>query len=104
MNETKSLFDTLYEGAEELLKGLQKPLVKRQVKRKFAASHDSLEKAKNDAEIKLQDLRKNLKDYKVDNVVEQLEIVKDAAAKQLIIQEEYKTLFGKEMPKVEDED
>jgi type I restriction-modification system DNA methylase subunit len=97
----KTLFDEIYDKADDFIKGLKKPLVKKQVKRRLCASHDDAENKKLDAQTKLQDLRGKFNDFDVNNVLEQKQIIEENKTLQKMIAEEYKELFGAPIPKDE---
>ena len=99
--KTKNLFDVLYDKTEESVKKLKKPLVKRQIKRRFSASYDDAENKKVDAEAKLQDLRSEFKYFDINKVLEQKQIIEENTDLQRLISSEYKELFGVNIPKSE---
>jgi len=97
----KSLFDELYDKADEIVKKLKKPLTKKGIKRKFSAAYDDAENNKIDAELKLQDLRSKFNDFDVNAILEQKLIIEENIALQEKLEQEYEELFGKKMPKSE---
>jgi len=58
--KNKPLVDLLLDGADELVKKAKKPFIRKKLKRAFESAVDSAEEKKVDAEIKIQDLRKEL--------------------------------------------
>jgi len=101
MSEKPSLFDKLYEKADEAIKLLKKPLVKKQVKRKLATASDSAENKIIDANVTIQDLRADFANFDVNKILEQQLIIEENQNLQKKISEEYSNLFGKSMPKDE---
>ena len=95
----KSLFDHLYDGAQEVLKGMQKPFVMRSLKRKFEAAYDQTLLRVDEAYAKLTKLREKIGDYPLQEVIEQREIIRQATNTQLAIETEFKELFGKDLQK-----
>jgi hypothetical protein len=99
---TKSLFDHLYEGAGEILKGMQKPFVKNALRRKFEAAYDQTLLKVDEANARLTTLREGIKDFPLQQILEQRLIIKAAMDTQAAIEAEYKELFGKTILKRED--
>lgn len=60
MSEVTRLFDTMYEGAKEVLKTMKAPLVERSVKRKLQAMHDDADRIIDEAKMKLLEERQKL--------------------------------------------
>lgn len=96
---TKSVFDTLYDKSDEAIKALKKPLIKRKVKRSFMSAYDDAENKKVDADVRLQELRGRFDDFDVNDILEQKLIVDENENLQKLIADEYKVLFGVEIPK-----
>ncbi len=96
-NKFKNLFDTLWNGAEELLKGIEKPFIERKLKREFAAARDAALMSVDTAHKNLSDLRKQLKDYPLEEVLEQRQNIRDLMTTVQEIEAEYADLFGKKM-------
>ena len=94
----KSLFDRLYDETDKALQVLKKPLIKKQMKRKLATAFDSAENKIIDAETALQDLRGDFKNYDVNKVLEQNQIIDANKELQKTIAEEYLKMFGKALP------
>ena len=95
----KNLFDHLYDGAQEVLKGMQKPFVERSLKRKFEAAYDQTLLKVDEAHSKLNDLRQNIKEFPLDKILEQRQIIKDAESLQKDIEDEYLAVFGSTITK-----
>ena len=100
----KTMFDTLYEGAEEMLKGLAKPFVKNALRRKFEAAYDQAQIKVDEAHSTLIELRKNnLKDYPLTTVLQQRQVIRDSENLMRDLEAEYADLFGKKLlPRQED--
>lgn len=92
----KTTFDKIYDGCEELVKKMKKPLVQRQAKRALEAAHDSAAKVIDDAEARLIEFREKLVQGKADvnDIIEAKDDINAAKATQTMIEDEYEELFG----------
>lgn len=96
---TKNLFDELYDKTDEAVKKLQKPLIKRQIKRRFTSAYDDAENKKINAESRLQELRSDFKGFDLNDVLVEKQAIENAVYAQKLISAEYKELFGTTIPK-----
>ncbi len=97
----KGIFDEVFSRTPEILKLVKKPLVRSQVKGKLTSGYNDAENKRIDAESVLEDLRTNLKDYDINKILEQKQLISETKRLQRLIADEYKELFGKSMPKEE---
>ena len=100
-NKGKNLFEELYNKTDESIKLLKKPLVKRQLKRKYSSAYDDAENKKVDAESKLQDLRTKFTNFEINDILAQKKIIVQATQLQELIAEDYQELFGEALPRNE---
>lgn len=96
-DSTKSLFDAMYSAGKEVFDTLRKPAEKRKLIRKFGAAWDSLDIQESDAKEKIQNSLQDLKNYDLTAIIEQRQIIKQAQASKLEIQEHFLEMFGEEM-------
>lgn len=99
VKKSRSVFDILYDMSDEAIKSLKKPLVKRRVTRAFMSAYDDAENKKVDAEMKLQELRGKFDGFDVNEILEQKVVIDENTNLQNHIADEYKNLFGVEIPK-----
>ena len=95
----KTVFDVLYEKTDESIKALKKPLIKRQVTRKFTSAYDDAENNVLNANVELQEIRGNFGSFDVNAILEQKLIIEENETLQRLIAAEYKELFGTDIPK-----
>lgn len=95
----KSVFDTLYDESKESIKALKKPLVKNKVKRAFMSAYDDAESKKVDADVTLQELRGQFDNFDVNEILELKLTIEENTRLQVLIADEFKVLFGVEIPK-----
>lgn len=102
----KGLFEMLYAAKEEVLKNLRKGSVKRKLKRKMQAAWDSARDIKMDAEEALNKVREDLANYDCNAATKQHAQIRTAEQAMQDLEEEYKVMFGVEMPHedVDDDD
>lgn len=100
-NKGKNLFEELYNKTDESIKLLKKPLVKRQLKRKYSSAFDDAENKKVEAESELQDLRTNFSNLEINAILAQKRIMVQATELQELIAEDYQELFGEALPRYE---
>jgi len=97
--KAKSVFDTLYDKSDEAIKALKKPLIKRKVTRALMSAYDDAENKKVDADVRLQELRGEFNNFDVNEILEQKLIIDESTNLQKLLADEYKALFGVEIPK-----
>lgn len=97
MESTQTLFDTLYEGLESVIKTIKKPHAERSLKRKFQSAYDEAEKRIDDAELTIHQAREKVLEIDI-NLIVYSELEKEQALKvSKIIKHQYKELFGEEL-------
>lgn len=94
----KGIFDEIYSRTEEGLKMVMKPVVRKQVKGTLSSSYNDAESKKITAESKIEELRTDIKNFDVNAILEQRQIITECRRLQKFIANEYKELFGKDMP------
>ena len=94
---SKTLFDKLYDGAEDVLKTLKKPMAERKLKRKFESALDSATGIIDTAEYDLLTEREKLMDCDINVLLELRKSIKEATLLQAEVKLEYKALFGEDL-------
>jgi len=91
------LFDKLYEASDKAIKKMQKPLVKKKIKRAIESAWDDAEDRKLKAEETLTNTRKSFDNFDVNEILKaKKEIIKcDEAQKEL--RKEFREMFDEEM-------
>ena len=93
----KTLFSSIYEGAEGAIKKLKQPLVERRLKRKFEAAHDDALRMIDDAELAIHTEREKLVDMDINVVLASRKTIKGCTAIAEEVKEEYLELFGEKL-------
>lgn len=100
MSQEKSLFDSLYDATEEVMRKMKKPLARRKMKRLWQGAFDAAENEKISRQEKLTELRKKFQDFTGDDVNAVIELkheIKKLEAQQDIIRDEFKIMFGQDL-------
>lgn len=97
------LFEKLYAAGKEVVDQLNKPFVRKALKRKLESAYDDACKKGSDAEAELNKERQNLTGYDVNKVLRLRETMCEADIIKTDLMEEYYTMFGVEM-KINDEE
>ena len=103
--EKKGLFETLYAAGKDVLDSINKPLIRKELKRKLESGYDDASKRIGKAEKELSKARsaEDFEKYDLNTILKYRQEITDCKQIQTIIKEEYLELFGTEM-KTEDED
>jgi len=101
--EKKGLFEKLYGAGKEVLDAINKPLVRKALKRKLASAFDDTIKRIATSEKELSKLRADFENYDVNAILKHRQEINDCLLIQADLKAEYKELFDAEM-KIEDEE
>lgn len=105
---SKSFFDQLYSASAEILKSVNKPLVKKSLKRKFESARDNAISSHIEAVEKLSKEREKIntdpEKYDINTVVELRQTAQDAKNTIKHIADEYLHMFGESLSDTEIED
>lgn len=96
-DKEKSLFKRLYEASKEVLDTMKAPLIERELKRKLAKAVDSAKDQKIDAEVSLQKLQDNIRDYDLNKYLEFIAEIEAADKTVEALTKHYKELFDEEL-------
>lgn len=94
----KTLFDVIYGMTDEAMEIAMKPIVRTQMKGKLTSANNDATSTRITAEAKLEELRRDCKNYDINTILEQKQIITTCKDLQKQIATEYKELFGKNMP------
>ena len=97
----KTLFDKIYGMTDEAMEIAMKPIVRTQMKGKLTSANNDATGKRIKAEASLEELRRDCKNYDINTILEQKQIISECTRLQEQIATEYKELFGKNMPKDE---
>ncbi|MGD8707083.1 MAG: hypothetical protein PVI88_00180 [Nitrosopumilaceae archaeon] len=94
-------FDEMYDASEEEIQGelkqVSKDRMKRSWKRDFQQIYDQYGQEIDNSKQELDEMRMNLKEYKVQSVVEKELQIKDLEEQLIIVEKEYKRLFEEDI-------
>jgi hypothetical protein len=93
----KSLFDKIFNAADELKKQLKKPTARNRLKRKLQSAYDHAYDMVMDLYVKLDSLYMDLEKYDINEILDIRDEIKDLKITANAIQLEYMNLFGEEM-------
>lgn len=95
----KTLFDRIYDITDETMKLAMKPIVRTQMKGRLTSAHNDATSKRITAEAKLEELRRDCKNYDVNCILEQKQIIDESDTLCDMIAAEYAELFGKSIPR-----
>ena len=98
---TETLFDKLYNSAEEVIKSMRKPLAKNALKRKLTAARDAALDDIDQNTKSSEDEMAKFMDADINKIIEARYNMKKRTEQIDIIQEVYIEMFGTKMPEVE---
>lgn len=102
MEESKTLFDKVYEGGKEAFKAMKKPLVRKNVKRKIRAGWDDAQGNIDKAELDIQNKIQNISDLDLQACLALNAKIRNLKEAQEDLENIYYTLFGEKLdPTVE---
>jgi len=102
MSEKKTLFDTLYEGAKDVIKAMQKPLVRKNIKRKLRAAYDSAQAEIDANTLSTHEELMKVSDCDVNHILKLKGVSRTRVEQQEDIAATWKELFDKDFdPNVE---
>jgi hypothetical protein len=87
------LFDKLFEGKEEIIKGLRKPLIRKSLKRKIRSGWDDAQGKIDKANIAIEDEIRKVTDIDIQYCLEQKSIIRTCKEMQEDLEEMYRELF-----------
>jgi hypothetical protein len=94
MSEKKTLFDTLYEGCEETIKSIRKPLARKSIKRKIRSGWDDAQAKIDTANIAIEDEIAKVTNCDMQVCVENKQEIRTLKEMQQDLAELYKDLFN----------
>lgn len=92
-----TLFDKLYEASDKAIKKMQKPLVKKKIKRAMESAWDDAEDRKIKAEESLVKNRKNFDNFDVNEILKAKRELTKCNEAQVELKKEYLEMFDEEM-------
>ena len=104
MEKEVGYFEKFFGAAQEIIDLAKKPLIRSQQKRRFRSAYDDAANRMLDATAEIEKLRENIKDIKIDHILEKRKYINQCKLMQDFVKEEYLLAFGKEMKIAEDED
>lgn len=99
--ETKTLFDSLYEKGSDIIKGLQKPFIRKQLKRKFQSAYDDALMNADTCDNEILTLRNDLQNYDLNEVIKKKAKKATYLAAAEAVKQDYKELFGEDFKETE---
>ena len=91
------LFDKLYDASGKAIKKMQKPLIKKKVKRAIESAHDDAEGRKIKAEETLAEVRKDFENYDVNKIIGARTELRKCSEAQVVLEKEYEEMFDEKM-------
>ena len=92
-----TLFDKLYEASDKAIKKMQKPLVRKKIKRAMESAWDDAEDRKIKAEESLANNRKNFDTFDVNEILKAKKELTKCDEAQTELKKEYREMFDEEM-------
>lgn len=91
------LFDQIVKDSDGTKKELNLKLTERSIQRKFQSASDDLARQQDEAEIKFNKALTNIDNFDVNTIIAHKQVIKDAAATKVLLQETYKDLFDADL-------
>jgi hypothetical protein len=88
-----SLFDQIVKDSDGTKKELNLKLTERSIKRNFQSASDDLARQQDDAQIKYNKALTNIDGFDVNTIIAHKQVIKDADATKVLLQDTYKDLF-----------
>jgi hypothetical protein len=92
----KTLFDTLYEGCEETIKKMRKPLAVRSIKRKLRSGWDDAQNSIEKAEERIEEETRKINDADFNRILGYMADIRNLKEQQEDLAAYYKKLFNEE--------
>lgn len=92
----KSLFDTLYDGCDEAIKAMRKPLARKSLKRKFRSGYDDAQGKIDDAEIAIEDEVKKITKCDLSVCLEKKDEIRQLKEMQQDLSDLYAEIFSED--------